>query len=319
MKECTKAFRSGKYDVSDEISFGSEEYGSLEATIAAVLLDKEATDEAISQDMSHGSLREPILKVMHLLRSQNFEAVIPVSPTGLPMARDYHLRLWKMNLKIGQSPYEFPTVFSWFLPEFVADVGPTLDAKLVSPEALVSTMPNTLGILNGMFSLIKYGLTDCFQGFSTNPSIGDSCASQSSSNSAERYSKSYGRLAFEPSGHTTAEYLGELATLLTAGRLSDANRAEILAACDSNDKASAVRCIQQLLITTGEFHSTNTQTPTGETRIEEEVRIESDEPCKSSSTMRQLFVTFPAHPHFHLQTKQLFIFTLRAVVIATAC
>ena len=139
MKECTKAFRTGKYAVSDEVSFGSEEYGSLEATIAAVLLDKEATDESISQDMSYGSLREPILKVMHLLRSQNYEAMIPVSPIGLPAARDYHLRLWRMNLKIGQSPYEFPTVFSWFLPEYVADAGPTLDAKLVSPEALVST------------------------------------------------------------------------------------------------------------------------------------------------------------------------------------
>ena len=288
LNECTKSFRSGKYAVNDEVSFGSGEYGSLEATIAAVLLDKEATDETITQDMSYGSLKEPILKVMQLLRSQNYEAVIPDSPTGLPTARDYHLRLWKMNLKIGQSPYEFPTVFSWFLPEHMADFGPTLNAKLVSPEALISTMPNTLGILNGMFSLIKYGLNDCFQGFSTDPSIGDTCASQSSSNSAERYSRSYGRLAFQPSGDTTAEYLEELATLLTAGRLSDANRAEILAACDSQDKASAVRCIQQLIVTTGEFHSTNTQIPTGETRIEEEVRVESDEPCKSSSTMRHL-------------------------------
>lgn len=60
---CVGAFRSGTY-TSGGVSFGVDgDYGNLEATAAAILLDKEATEGAVTQDPSHGSVREPILKV----------------------------------------------------------------------------------------------------------------------------------------------------------------------------------------------------------------------------------------------------------------
>jgi hypothetical protein len=48
--------------------FGNGERGNLEATVAAVLLDREARSPILDNDLSHGSLREPLNKFLHLLR-----------------------------------------------------------------------------------------------------------------------------------------------------------------------------------------------------------------------------------------------------------
>ncbi len=65
------------------------------------------------------------------------------------MHNDYQVKLWYIHEKIGQGPYEFPTVFSFFLPEYVPDNGPALAASYVSPETMILTMPNTVSLLNG--------------------------------------------------------------------------------------------------------------------------------------------------------------------------
>lgn len=65
-----------------------------------------------------------------------------------------------MANKIGMMAHAFPTVFSFYLPEYVPDNRPG-EASLVSPEAQIMDMPKTIGLLNGMFSLIKYGLSNC--------------------------------------------------------------------------------------------------------------------------------------------------------------
>ena len=137
ISECVKAFRSGEY-VSGGQTFGSGVYGSLEAMIASILLDREATDSSAAVDPSHGSLREPILKVMHLMRSMDYRTAIPTTLDGNLMQTTFNHELWKIDEKIGSGSYEFPSVFSWFLPEYVPSEGPNLPAGLVSPEAMVS-------------------------------------------------------------------------------------------------------------------------------------------------------------------------------------
>lgn len=68
VSSCVNAFRTGLY-TSGTITFGSGEYGSLEAMAASIFLDREATEGAISSDPSYGAVREPILKVIHLMVS----------------------------------------------------------------------------------------------------------------------------------------------------------------------------------------------------------------------------------------------------------
>jgi uncharacterized protein (DUF1501 family) len=125
---------------------------------------------------------------------------------------------------------------------------------------MIMTMPNTIGLLNGMYSLIKYGLSDCNDGFGKYPGY-SGCSDNG------RYERSLGHLSYDPEGSSISDYIADIALLLTAGRLSDENRAIIEQACSvETNKASMTRCIQQLVVSTAEFHSTNPATKSNEAR-----------------------------------------------------
>jgi uncharacterized protein (DUF1501 family) len=273
VKSCVDAFRTGTYTSGLE-TFGNGDYGSLEAMAASIFLDREATDGAAVSDPSAGSIREPILKVLHLMRSMEYQTEIPVRP-GTPMQADYNVRLWRMDDKIGQAPYEFPTVFSYFLPEYVPDSGPNLPAQLTSPESMLLTMPDIIALLNGMISLIKYGLGDCKDGFAEYPGYGG-CDDNG------QYQRSIGHLFYEPMGATDTERATNLALLLTAGRLGTDDINTIVSSCSTEpDTPSKTRCMQQLIVTTSAFHSTSTVTSSGEDRITETSGGTSTEPYKA--------------------------------------
>ncbi|KAL3778843.1 hypothetical protein ACHAWO_009699 [Cyclotella atomus] len=70
VSQCTNAFRSGYYE-SRSIS------GCLESTLASIILDLEATSASLSLEPNHGALREPILQVLNLLCSMEYQTQIP--------------------------------------------------------------------------------------------------------------------------------------------------------------------------------------------------------------------------------------------------
>lgn len=100
MSSCAAAFRTGRYESGSEL-IGSDEYGSLESTLASILLDSEATSSSASMEPSHGALREPILQVLNLLRSMEYQTAIPDTLDGPPMENNYHLRLWQIDEKVS--------------------------------------------------------------------------------------------------------------------------------------------------------------------------------------------------------------------------
>lgn len=69
------AFRTGSYN-----GYGSGEYGDLGAAMAAIMLDREARSETLDADATHGLLREPIIKILHLMRSMEY-----TSPANRPI------------------------------------------------------------------------------------------------------------------------------------------------------------------------------------------------------------------------------------------
>lgn len=73
---------------------------------AAMLLDREHRSAALTKDPFHGSLREPIIKVIAFLRAMEFETMDPL------------VELDSMDTKIGMAPYEQPTVFNFYRPEY---------------------------------------------------------------------------------------------------------------------------------------------------------------------------------------------------------
>lgn len=116
------------------VTFGTGKYGDMASTIAAIYLDRAARDVLLDVDISSGSLREPILKVLAVLRSMEFKTETPIT------------QLDKVMDTIGQMAHEFKSVFSFFQPDYKPN-GRIGDATLSSPEATVLDMPHTLGLL----------------------------------------------------------------------------------------------------------------------------------------------------------------------------
>ena len=186
----------------------------------------------------------------------------------------------EINKKIGQMAYAFPNVFSFFLPEHKAP-GPVALASLVAPEAQLITGPRTIDFLNGVFSLIKYGLTPCFEGFGRYQWWDDiPCWKYTLGGNNKGV---MGKLRYLPaSGSSAVTYIDELAMLLTAGRLSTSSRQLIstVVAAEPN-RTMAVMKAQQLIALTPEFHSTNIAQKSGATRPEPESPTPSIKPYKA--------------------------------------
>ena len=227
IKAVGTAFSTGSYD---GVSY-SGEYGDLAATVAAILLDREARSATLDADPTHGQLREPIVKVIHFMRALEFSS------------RDgREVELHALLDAIGQEVYNSPTVFNFYLPEFQPN-GPVIDANLYAPEAQLGTAPFLMGFLNGVSSLVRFGLTTCASGFGStavasrsgsrrcsyvadpelNATSGTNGDSVPFAGGADM-SSSDGHLAYTPTSWDAAAVVDELALLLTAGRLGSTGR-----------------------------------------------------------------------------------------------
>eukprot|EP00804_Cyclotella_cryptica_P009369 CCRYP_018076-RB/>CCRYP_018076-RB protein AED:0.03 eAED:0.03 QI:374/1/1/1/0.94/0.9/20/617/4181 len=255
VKAVAMAFQQGKYD-----NFGSGKCGDLEATIAAIFLEPEARATVLNADPFMGGVREPLLRVMALMRSMELRQA-----DGQPIPR-----LYDMHTKIGMMAHSFPTVFSFYLPEYIPDGRPR-DATLVSPEAQIMDMPKTVGLLNGFFSMIKYGLSNCNGGFGNSRT---SCREGNfvGANAYLSFSRPFNSETTSPDDHAEA-LISELSTLLTSGRLSTANKQVIkdayleeLLSPSGGNADSALRLAQQLIVTAPEFHTTNSAKLSGKVR-----------------------------------------------------
>lgn len=284
------------------------------------MLDKEAASINLDANPFKGSLREPLLRVIALMRGMEV-----TSADGHPI-----FSLADMDEKVGMAPHSFPTVFSFYLPEYTPSGSKIAEATLVAPESMIQDMPKVVGLLNGLYSLIKYGLSECDGGFGWTPSwMG--C-------NEGNYNRVYGHLGYSQpfDGSLTAEeqaskVISELATILTSGRLAADSREIIKAAyieklneVDSNgvpiDDAAgmALRLAQQLIVTTPEFHTTNVVTRTGDSRPDPLL----PEPTGVVSPFAQYQLMCRAYgvaDIFHRNTKRLFTFFLLAGVIVSRC
>ena len=258
-----RAFQSGHYqwhtEGSSPVTFGDNKWGNLASTVAAIVLDPEATSAVLDFDPAYGSLKEPILKVIGFMRSMEYTRTIhDDNVDGM---------LHAMQSKIGQMAYESPDQFSFFYP-FYSPGGQFAVSSLVIPEAQALSMSQTIGILNGLFSLVRTGLNPCEYGFgyyNRKKYNNKFCrAFDGQYLPTGDFTQSTGYLAYSPSSGnnvTSNEVIEELSTLLTSGRLSTENKLIISEAYthakNIHDQEMAVRIAQQLIVTTPEFHSNN--------------------------------------------------------------
>ena len=207
----TAAFRSGIY----EGRTFSGRYGDLGAMVAAILLDREARSLILNADPTHGHVREPFVRLLHLMRAME---ATPRANRELAFRKN-------LNNAIGQMAYHSPSVFNFFQPEFAPE-GPVADVGLVAPEAQLGVATYSVRLMGGLTSLLFDGMTSCLGGLFSAPC---DTSYHSSPEPWKNYSND-GYLAYSPSGDAAdpAVVIDELDLLLTAGRLDEYTKAIVV-------------------------------------------------------------------------------------------
>lgn len=122
--------------------------GDLKAVIRAVLLDPEARNPALAQNTGYGKLREPLLRVSHLLRA--FDATKPVPPD-----KRYFVDL-QYSLTI-QGALKSSSVFNFFQPGYIPP-GQIAAAGLYAPEFQITSETSVISLSNQINSIIHNGI-----------------------------------------------------------------------------------------------------------------------------------------------------------------
>lgn len=195
------AFETGRFTADNGRQFGTGQRGDLRATLAAVLLEPTLFDPpAATGTVTTGKVREPILRFAHWARAFSITNVDAGNQRRLSDTRSSETGL-------GQQPFSSPSVFNFYRPGFIAPGTNSGNADLTVPEFQIVNEGSAVGYLNFMtdFAFERSSRQD--NGYETyKPNYTDELA-----------------LVGDPAG--LVDHLDEL---LTAGRMSDAEKADIV-------------------------------------------------------------------------------------------
>lgn len=125
--------------------------GNLAAVIKAVLLDYEARSPVVAANAGFGKLKEPLLRETALFRA--FDASASDGRFGI-----FNTSGTSGTASLGQTPLDSPTVFNFFLPDFV-EPGPMAQAGLYSPEMQITTASSAIMQANYLYNSIYTAAT----------------------------------------------------------------------------------------------------------------------------------------------------------------
>jgi len=143
-----QAFDAGRF-TSGMWSAGTGRRGDLRATVAAILLDREARTAVRLADPAFGKIREPILRVAHWMRAFNVRSA---SGNFLLGVTD------DPATSLGQSAMRSPSVFNFYRPGYVPPNTAIATAGLVAPELQIIHETSVVGYANCMRSAVQNGL-----------------------------------------------------------------------------------------------------------------------------------------------------------------
>lgn len=132
--------------------------GNIKATVKAVLLDAEARDMDLRETASFGKVREPLVRIMHLLRA------IPHTSDAYNAARTanrvpFYLAASTDDTvtELGQTPMRAPSVFNFFRPGYKPPQTDLANQDLVAPEMQITNETSVLGYANYVIQMLDYG------------------------------------------------------------------------------------------------------------------------------------------------------------------
>jgi uncharacterized protein (DUF1800 family) len=122
--------------------------GNMQAVLSTILLDYEARATTFLPQPGYGKLREPIVRLGHLLRA-----------TGAVPPADNKWRIWDTSdsgYGLDENPLRAATVFNFFEPTYVQP-GPIAQAGLVAPEFKITTDTTVFGAADYLHDVIYFG------------------------------------------------------------------------------------------------------------------------------------------------------------------
>jgi uncharacterized protein (DUF1800 family) len=199
----SNAFLSGKYE-----TFGSGVKGDMKATMAAVLLDDEARNDATFDSASAGKLREPIVMMVSAVRAMN----------GYTDGERMGKYGWGSNL--SQPVFNSPSVFNFYAPDYPLPNNP----GLVAPQFQLVNANTSMGWTNFANDLVYWWYNKGL-GVAAKPDLPGSKGTLLS------YS------VFEADAIDTSKLIDRMDRLLTGSKVGAAGRAAIATAIISYTSA----------------------------------------------------------------------------------
>jgi uncharacterized protein (DUF1800 family) len=220
--------------------------GHLGTVMKAILLDYEARSlQLADSSISHGKVKEPLVAFAQMLRAFRAFSGAPVTslkdnapPFGsgeTPMSTTYpqgefdkfssqnlnppalpngwtqgpfRYRFGDLTGNIGQSPQRAPSVFNWFLPDFVVP-GPMAQAGLFAPELQINTEASVVAKVNMFYNFTWSNLTGMTTQPGSDANVSDFTLSNGWATPAAQFSLDGGKtfvnsLTFDSSNWNTA-------------------------------------------------------------------------------------------------------------------
>ena len=128
--------------------------GNLREVVKAILLHEEARHPAAATLYSYGKLREPVLRMAHLLR-----ALPHTSDRYTASGAVYYAAIDTSDAasSLGQTPMRSPSVFNFFRPGYRPPQSAIAAEGLVAPEAQIATETSALGYANFVATILDSG------------------------------------------------------------------------------------------------------------------------------------------------------------------
>ncbi|MGB1012152.1 MAG: DUF1800 domain-containing protein [Thiolinea sp.] len=214
------AFENGTYVLPNSVSIGDNRRGDLKATLAAILMDKEARRQSYS--ISFGKVREPVIRITNWARAFNIREVRP--------------EFWEQFSEsispevLNQQAYGSPSVFNFYRPGYVAAGTLTGKAGMTMPELQITNASSITGYANFLNTLVsdelRYLDTEVIIEWLEESELDLDAISMADvrSSFSPDYSREY-QLAANP-----AALIRRLDLLLAYGSLTDETRQRIMAA-----------------------------------------------------------------------------------------
>jgi uncharacterized protein (DUF1800 family) len=140
--------------------------GDLAAVVRAILLDPEARDCDMANDISYGMLREPFIRYLQINKA--FDATT--------MSGEFRNDMYWVYEYVEQKPMMSPSVFNFFQPDY-APIGTIDSLGFVAPEFQLTNAQTVTGFINGLYRWVIQDNPQDEQRIFSNENLDDKIAS----------------------------------------------------------------------------------------------------------------------------------------------